>query len=233
MADNNTKAGRFKPLLMLVLVFGPALFLILIGVNKCEHKFTTLPVYGEIGNYSFDDVNGGVVSNETQKGKITLFNTIQTSCPEKCAIDLPKFNLMIYQDYRKNQKNLGHVKIVSIITDDKGNPVKPEDLEAIKFTMNDIVEEYDPSIWKLVTGDPKQIYDIESNGVNLYTETTDTAFAGKSFLETMLIVDKQNQLRLIRRGTIEGMIRDFKQHVALLQKQYDKEAAKREENESE
>ena len=47
----------------------------------------------------------------------------------------------------------------------------------------------------------------------------------------MLIVDKKNQLRLIRRGSEEGMIRDYKQHVALLQKQYDKEAAKREENE--
>ncbi len=230
MAEKNTKAGRFKPLLMLVLVFGPALFLIFIALNKCEHKFTTLPVYGKLSNYSFNDVNGGVVDQETQKGKITLFNTIQTFCPEDCAIDLPKFNLMIYQDYRKNQRNLGHVKIVSIITDEEGNPVEEEQLEQLKFTMNDIVEAYDPTIWKLVTGDPKQIYDIESNGVNLYTKTSDTAFAGKSFLETMLIVDKKNQLRLIRRGNEEGMIRDYKQHVALLQKQYDKEAAKKEEN---
>jgi hypothetical protein len=74
-----------------------------------------------------------------------------------------------------------------------------------------------------VTGDPKQVYDIENNGVNLYSTSSDSAFAGKSYLETMLIVDKQNQLRLVRRGNQEGLIRDFKQHVALLQKQYDKE----------
>jgi cytochrome oxidase Cu insertion factor (SCO1/SenC/PrrC family) len=231
VAEKKTKAGRLKPLLMIVLVFGPALFLIFIALNKCEHKFTTLPVYGKLTNYSFDDANGGVVDSESQQGKITLFNTIQTSCPENCAIDLPKFNLMIYQDYRKNQRNLGHVKIVSIVTDQQGNPVSQDMIEELKYTMKDIVESYDPNIWKLVTGDPKQIYDIESNGINLYTKTSDTAFAGKSFLETMLIVDKKNQLRLIRRGSEEGMIRDYKQHVALLQKQYDKEAAKREENE--
>lgn len=231
MAEKNTKAGRFKPLLMIVLVFGPALFLIFIALNKCEHKFTTLPVYGKLDNYSFKDASGGVVNNESQQGKITLFNTIQTSCPENCAIDLAKFNLMIYQDYRKNQKKLGHVKIVSVVTDENGNPVSQDQIETLKYTMSDIVEAYDPEIWKLVTGDPKQIYDIESNGINLYTNTSDTAFAGKTFLETMLIVDKKNRLRLIRRGNEEGMIRDYKQHVALLQKQYDKEAAKREENE--
>lgn len=231
MAKKNNKAGRIKPLLLIVLVFGPALFLIFIALNKCEHKFTTLPVYGDLKNYSFNEADGAVVNNQTQEGKITLFNTLQTTCPENCAIDMAKFNLMIYQDYRKNQRKLGHVKIVSIVTDQNGNPLDKGEIEELRFTMRDIIEGYDPSIWKLVTGDPKQIYDIENNGVNLYTQTTDTAFAGKSFLETMLIVDKQNQLRLIRRGNEEGMIRDFKQHVALLQKQYDKAAAKREENE--
>ena len=233
MAKKNTKAGRIKPLLLIVLVFGPALFLIFIALNKCEHKFTTLPVYGALKNYSFNDAEGGVVNNQTQEGKITLFNTLQTTCPENCAIDMPKFNLMIYQDYRKNQRNLGHVKIVSIVTDQNGNPLDKGEIEDLRYTMKDIIEGYDPTIWKLVTGDPKQIYDIENNGVNLYTQTTDTAFAGKSFLETMLIVDKRNQLRLIRRGNEEGMIRDFKQHVALLQKQYDKAAAKRKREENE
>ena len=113
-----------KPILMLVLVFGPALFLIFISVSKCEHKFQSLPEYGNIGEYKFTNSEGEIVSHETQKDKITLFTTIQTSCPEQCAIDLAKFNLLLYQDYRKNQKKLGHVKFVSIVTDSKGNPVR-------------------------------------------------------------------------------------------------------------
>lgn len=230
MAKQNNKAGRLKPLLMVVLVFGPALFLIFISLNKCEHKFQTLPKYGDIGEYEFTNSEGDIISNHTQKDKVTLFTTIQTTCPEQCAIDLAKFNLLIYQDYRKNQKNLGHVKFVSIVTDAEGNPVK--NLDEIVYTLNDIIQGFDPSIWNIVTGDPKQVYDIENNDVNLYDAKSDSAFAKKPYLETMLIVDKQNQLRLVRRGDQEGLIRDFKQHVALLQKQYDKAAAKEKQDEN-
>ncbi|MDX1652890.1 MAG: SCO family protein [Brumimicrobium sp.] len=226
MAEKRSKAGLLKPLLLVVLVFGPALFLILISLNKCEHKFQTLPEYGNIGEYRFVNSDGEEITHKTQEGKITLFTTIQTSCPEKCAINLAKFNLLLYQDYRKNQKNLGHVKFVSILTDENGNPV--DNLDEILFTMKDIVEGFDPDIWNIVTGDPKQVYDIESNEINLYEQRSDSAFANKPFLETLLIVDKQNTLRLVRRGDQEGLIRDFKQHVALLQKQYDKEKAKKE-----
>ena len=206
---------------MMVIVFGPASVLILITMGKCEHNFQTLPIYSEMPEYEFVGANGKLVNNETQEGKITLFTTIQTSCPQHCAIDLFKFNLQIYQDYRKNQKSLGHVKIISVVTDQDGNPV--DNIDELLYTLNDVIEGYDSTIWNLVTGDPKQIYDIENNGVNLYSTTSDSTFAGKSFLETMLIVDKENQLRLVRRGNQEGLIRDYKQHVALLQKQYDKD----------
>src|SRR5690554_2535634 len=206
---------------MIFVVFGPATFLILITMGKCEHNFQELPIYSEMPQYEFIGADGKVINNKTQEGKITLFTTLQTSCPRNCAIDLFKFNLSIYQDYRKNQKNVGHIKIVSIVTDEEGNPV--DNIDELLYTMNDMIEGYDSTIWNLVTGDPQQIYDIENNGINLYSTVSDSAYAGKSYLETMLIVDKENQLRLVRRGTQEGLIRDFKQHVALLQKQYDKE----------
>ncbi|MEX1192495.1 MAG: SCO family protein [Brumimicrobium sp.] len=214
---------------MIVLVFGPALFLILISVNKCEHKFQELSSYGSLGEYEFVNSEGKTINHKTQKDKITLFTTIQTSCPEECAIALAKFNLLLYQDYRKNQKNLGHVKFVSIVTDEEGNPV--DNLDRIVYTLNDMIQGFDPKIWNIVTGDPKQVYDIESNGINLYEQKTDTAFAGKPYLETLLLVDKDNELRLVRRGNQEGYIRDFKQHVALLQKQYDKAEKKAKDNE--
>lgn len=225
----NTKAGLMKPLFMIALVFGPALFLILISLNKCDHQFTELPVYGNMGEYEFITSSGEKVNHITQKDKITIFTTIQASCPQKCAIDLAKFNLLIYQHYRKYQKRLSHIKFVSIATDQDGNPT--DQLDDIVYLLEDIIEDYDPKIWKIVTGDPKQIYDIESNEVNLYEQSSDSAFAKKSYLETMMIVDKNNDLRLVRRGNQEGLIRDFKEHIALLQKQYDK-AAYKEKNEA-
>lgn len=217
-----TKAGLMKPLLMIVLVFGPALFLILISLNTCEHKFTKLPIYGELKDFEFTGANGEKITPKTQLDKITIYTTLQISCPKHCAIDLAKFNLLIYQHYRKYQRKMSHIKFVSIVTDENGNPV--EDLEEITYLLEDIIQGYDPEIWKLVTGDPKQIYDIENNKVNIYEQVSDEAFANKPYLETMMIVDKENNLRLIRRGSEEGLVRDFKEHIALLQKQYDKEA---------
>jgi cytochrome oxidase Cu insertion factor (SCO1/SenC/PrrC family) len=224
VAEKNTKAGRLKPILMLFLVFGPALFLIFVSLNKCEHKFEELPVYGKLDNFTFYTSSGEKITPETQLGKVTLYTTIQAGCPQNCAIDLLKYNMMVYQHYRKYQKKMGHIKFVSIVTDQEGNPV--EDLSEVEFLMNDIIQGYDPTIWTLVTGDPKQIYDIESNGVNLATMESDTAFATKPYLEMLLIVDKENNLRLVRKGNQEGLIRDFKEHIALLQKQYDKAAYK-------
>jgi len=209
---------------MLFLVFGPALLLIFVSLNKCEHKFEQLPVYGKLENFKFVSASGDEITPETQLGKVTLYSTVQSGCPENCAIDLLKYNMMVYQHYRKYQKKMGHIKFVSIVTDQDGNPV--DDLSEVEFLMNDIVQGYDPSIWTLVTGDPKQIYDIENNGINLVTMKSDTSFATKPYLEMLLIVDKENNLRLVRKGNQEGLIRDFKEHIALLQKQYDKAAYK-------
>lgn len=224
MAENKIQAGRLKPILMILLVFGPALFLIFVSLNKCDHKFEELPVYGNVGEYQFETADGSVITNKTQEGKVMLFSTIQASCPKSCAIDLMKFNLLLYQHYRKYQKRQSHIKFVSIVTDEEGNPV--EDLSDVEFLLQDKIEGYDPEIWMIVKGDPKQVYDLESNGVNLYLEKNDSAFATKPFLQMLLIVDKENNLRLVRRGNEEGLIRDFKEHVALLQKQYDKAAYK-------
>jgi len=224
VAIQGSKAGRLKPILMLFLVFGPALLLIFVSLNKCEHKFEQLPVYGKLENFKFVSASGDEITPETQLGKVTLYSTVQSGCPENCAIDLLKYNMMVYQHYRKYQKKMGHIKFVSIVTDQDGNPV--DDLSEVEFLMNDIVQGYDPSIWTLVTGDPKQIYDIENNGINLVTMKSDTSFATKPYLEMLLIVDKENNLRLVRKGNQEGLIRDFKEHIALLQKQYDKAAYK-------
>jgi hypothetical protein len=49
-------------------------------------------------------------------------------------------------------------------------------------------------------------------------------FGGEYFQEILLLIDKNNHLRMALRGNQEGMVRTMKEHLALLQKQYDKEA---------
>lgn len=196
-------------------------------MGKCNNQYEELPHFGQMPQYEFTGANGQIVNNASQKEKLTIFTTIQTSCPQECAIELFRFNMLVFQFYKKNQKQLKYVDIVSVVTDEKGNPV--DDLDGILFTLNDMVQGYDSTIWNVVTGDPKQIYDVENNGVNLYTTESDSSFADKLYLEILLLVDQNNELRFVRRGNTEGLIRDFEQHVSLLQKQYQDEKNKKSE----
>jgi hypothetical protein len=130
---------------------------------------------------------------------------------------------MIYQHIWKNKtKKLKQVKILSFVTDGKGNQVN--DLTEINATINARVENYDPELWILASGDAKSVYNIENNGQTLLQKGKEY-FGGEGFQELMLLLDKKHHLRMVLSGKQEGHIRRMKQSIALLQKQYDKENA--------
>ena len=223
MTKINGTAGRLKGIVVLLLLFGPASFLIFISSRGCEHKFVELDDMGKVPNYNF--VNGdGVKMNQTSfKDKVVLFTTLQVTCPNKCAVSFWHLDQLIYQHLRKNKKKLGHVKLVSFVTDGNGNPYS--NLNEIEYMLKDQVEKYDSSVWILANGDARSLYNISRNGENLLMKGKQY-FGGEAFQELMLLVDKRNHLRMVLKGNSEGMIRKMKEHIALLDKQYDKAALK-------
>ncbi len=222
MSEKN-KAGRLRGALPLLLLFGPALLLILFAKMGCEHKFKELDDFGALNTYQYTKSNGKTVTNTDFANKIVIYTTIQTSCPNKCATSIWHIDQILYQQLRKNKKKLGHVKIVSVLTDENGQPSDNiKDMEAI---LDDQVEAYDPSIWTIVKGDPTVLYNMKHNGVSLI-EKGKKYFAGASYYELMLLVDKSNHLRMVLSAKSESTIRTMRDHLALLEKQYDKEAYK-------
>jgi hypothetical protein len=219
-----TKAGPLRTVFALALLFGPALLLIFISTRGCEHKFKQLDDYGAIPHYSFTDAAGKKYTEASFRNKIVIFTTLQPGCPDSCAISTWQIDQQIYQHLRKNQKKLGHVKLVSFITDGHGNP--SDRLKDVEFMLRDRVQEYDPSIWILVKGDARKLYNMKHNGASLLQKGP-KYFGGEAFQELMLLVDKQNHLRMVLNGKTETMVRTMKQHLALLQKQYDLEKAKK------
>lgn len=218
-------AGRIKVVYAFLLLFGPASLLIFIATRGCEHKFKTLDDFGPVKEYQFTDALGRKLSTKDFAGDIVLITTLQTTCPDSCALSFWHLDQTIYQHIRKNKrKKMKQVKIISFVTDGHGKPLN--DLAIVQQTLKDRVEEYDPNIWYVATGDARSVYDIERNKESLLQEG-DEFFGGQGFQELILLIDKQNHLRMVLSGTTEGMIRRMKEHIALLQKQYDKEAAKR------
>jgi hypothetical protein len=228
MSSNSVKAGRIKRIVITFLLFGPASFLIFISTRGCKHKFVELDDMGAVSSYSFEDVNGKKYTEKSFKGKAVLFTTLQKTCPGECAISMWHLDQMIYQHLRKNQKKLGYVKIVSFVTDGNGKPYS--NLKDIDFMLRDQIEKYDSTIWIVAKGDGKEVYNLTRNGNNLMQKGT-KYFGGEAYQELLLLVDKQNHLRMVLNGSSEGMIRKMKEHIALLDKQYDKALANKKQHE--
>lgn len=226
MAKSHSKAGSLKSVFALLLLFGPALILIFISTRGCEHKFKELDDYGVIPAFSFTNSKGKVFTNQTFKNKIVIYTTIQASCPDSCGVSIWHLDQLIYQRLRENRKKLGHVKLVSILTDENGNPdTDGKHLQDVEFMLKDRVEGYDPTIWMIVAGDAKAIYNIQHNGQSLLQKDK-KYFGGNSFQELMLLADKSNHLRMVLPGKTESTIRTMRDHMALLEKEYDIKAYK-------
>jgi cytochrome oxidase Cu insertion factor (SCO1/SenC/PrrC family) len=193
--------------------------LVFLSTRGCEHKFKELPDYGKAVDYHFVDGLGKLYTSKDFKDKVVVITTLQQTCPDSCAISMWHIDQAIYQHIRKNKKKLKQVKLISFVTDVNGKPLK--DLSFIAESMKDNVEGYDPSIWYLAKGDAKKVYDFKYNKQSLLKKGEEF-FGGEAFMELMLLLDKQNHLRMVNRGTSEGTIRRMYQHIALLQKQYDK-----------
>ena len=223
MAKSQSKAGSLRSVFALLLLFGPALILIFISTRGCEHKFKELEDYGAIPRFSFTDANGKVYTNHSFKDQIVIYTPIQPSCPDSCGITIWHLDQLIYQRLRENKKRLGHVKLVSGLTDGLGNPDKR--VREVEFMLKDRVEGFDPSIWIVVSGDAKSLYNIKHNGQTLLQEDP-KYFGGFGFQELMLLSDKQNHLRMVLPGKTESTIRTMRDHMALLEKEYDLKAYK-------
>lgn len=217
------KAGRMKGVLAALLLFGPALLLIFISTRGCDHKFKVLDDYGAGIDYSFVDYRGKHFTSEDFKNRIVLITTIQPSCPDTCAISFWHVKEHIYETIYTNQKNLGDVVIVSFVTDANGNPL--DDLSVPAEMIQDQVDAYNPDIWMIAKGSIQDFYNIQSNGKTL-REVAKNDFGSETDVnKLMLLLDKQNHLRMVLPGNTEGLVRRMKEHIALLMKQYDKEKA--------
>lgn len=225
MAKELKEAGRTKKLLMAFIVFAPALTLLLVGTMKCEHKFEQLDNYGVIPQYEAITADGKTITNATFKDKIVIYTTLHETCPKECGLSLWDVDQQLFRKIKDNPIKLKNVKIVSFVLDKDGNPVK--DLSVMRKTLEFNVQQYDPSIWILASGNAKQVYNIEHNGQNLAKQDGNQYFNGHAYNELILLADRENNLRIAYKADSESMVRKIHQFLMLLLKQYDNEATKK------
>ena len=210
-------AGFKQRLLIILLLFGPAFILVFIGTSKCTHKFKQLDDFGIATEYTFTDINGRERSYKEFDDQVVLVTTLQLTCPDNCAISVWHIDQLVYQKMRRVLEP-GGVRIISFVTDGEGNPV--EDLSSVDQMLKDRIKDYNPELWILASGDAKAVYDFERNDEKLLREG-DEFYGKQAYQELLLLLDRNNHLRMVLSGKTEGMIRRMNQHVSLLQKEYD------------
>ena len=207
-----------KSLIAIGLLFVPALFLYLLSIAKMKHKYEKLDVFGEIPAFVATDINGDTITNDTFKGKIVIYTTLQETCPVKCGINLWFMDQLLMQQLKEKKAIYGDVRIVSFVTDANGNP--SHHLADMQEILKENVINYDPKLWLVVSGKPEVIFDIEHNGQNLKNATGGEFINNLAYNSLILLADKKNQLRMVMRGDIEGTVRTMKQDLALLYQEY-------------
>lgn len=230
MEDNRAKRSKRRSILALTLVFGPALILIFMATRGCDHRFKKLADYGLVETPTFSVFNHKgkqQLSLNDYKNQVVLITTLQTTCPHQCGLAFFPLTQNLYKDLRTNKrKKLKQVRMLSIVVDSLGKPVSEQELLDIQDMLKSRVEGFDPELWQLINADPKDFYNLANNGQKLIVKDP-KYFGGISYNELILLLDKQNHLRMVLNGHTEGMIRKMKEHLALLMKQYDKERAKK------
>lgn len=219
MSQKENRAGLFKRIMLALLLIGPACVLLLVSSRSCEHNFLELEVMAEMPEYTFEDIQGKKFTQDSFKDKVVIFTTIQKTCPDSCSISIWNVDRNLFKYIRENPKKMGHVKIVSFVTDGQGNAV--DNLEEIDFLLTDQVVGYDSKIWMLAKGDARKVYDVSRNGVKLLNNEKGH-YGGDAYQELLLLVDKDNQLRMVTKANEEDEVRKMYQSMALLEKQYDK-----------
>lgn len=222
MAEKNKKAGSYKSIFALLILFGPASLLIFISTRGCQHKFQRLDHFGAVPTFKLTDNTGKIWTKKDFKDEIVIFNTLQVSCPDTCAISLWHLDQLIYQNLKENAKKLGHVKMVTFVTDGHGNPSNR--LDDVLFTLKDRVDDFNPKIWIVGTGNARDLYNIKHNGHSLLQQGKEY-FGNEAFQELMLLMDKTGELRMVLPGKTESTIRTMRDDIALLEKEYDQDKA--------
>lgn len=210
-----SKPGTKKYILFSLMLFGPGILLFLLSRGK--QNFNYLETLGETTEYVFHDLNGNIISGETNEKDVLIFTTIQNTCfdnSNKACIIHPYFiEEFFYNEFVAAPQKYSRVKIYSIVTDEMGNSVKADSILIKAF------EKYNPEFWQLIEGDPKQVYGFEKEG-KAFTELKDEN-GNFEYLKMGMIVSGSNQIRAIRPLNSEAFARELSERFRMVLKEKD------------
>ena len=179
----NSMLKRYKWtwILLVVIVIGAG-YLVYNAMGFGKEK---LPVISQVGDFSFENVDGKTVSLDDTKGKVRLFYFFYTSCPDVC----PVTTFMLSQTQKQLVKDGTFGKdaeFVSISFDPKVDTREKIKEFGDKFNV-------DYNGWYFLRGEDQQIRDLaeKSFKIAIMGDNKDNF----SHANIIALVDRNNQVR--------------------------------------
>jgi len=185
---------QLKNLIFLILVFFFTGILYII-VNTVENRYDATAVEIDanhiIEDFQLTNQNNGIFNSEENTDKIWVLNYFFTSCPVVC----PKMMKNMQEVHNIVQQN-DDIILLSFTVDPKRDT--PEQLKKYTERFN-----IDDDKWQLLTGDKKLLYRLARKSFLL--AATDGNGDDHDFIhsENFVIVDKNQKIRSILKGTAE------------------------------
>ncbi len=157
--------------------------------------------YFKVPSFSFLDQNGDTITEAFMDGKVTVVDFFFTTCKSIC-IDMTG-NLHKVQDKFVTDKD---VLILSHTVDPETDSVK----QLFNYALNNDVNS---RMWRLLTGDKKELYKQARNGYFVTAMQGDGGPADFIHEQKFVLIDKERRIRGYYDGTekaeVDQMIKDI------------------------
>lgn len=222
---NNKKTIGFIAALIVVIVFPVTFFLFFDNLRKHKPTLETdkcLPIYGpkepfkskdykgrdiidtayfKVPDFSFIDQDGDTVTQKIMQGKVTVVDFFFTTCKTVC-IDMVS-NLHKIQEKFITDND---VLILSHTVDPEADSVK----QLFKYSVDNDVN---PKMWKLLTGDKKELYKQARQGYFVTAMQGDGGPSDFIHEQKFILIDKSGRIRGYYDGTekteVDQLIKDI------------------------
>lgn len=199
----------------------PSVFYVILTTGK--HNFIHLPFYGKkelaangkdtiyhsIPPFKFVNQNGDTITDKSYDGKIYVADYFFTTCKSIC----PKMTTELLRIQEKFAYTNGMVQILS-------HTVNPENDSVPILNLYANMVHADPKMWKFVTGDKKQLYDLARNGYLLNALEGDGGPGDFIHSELFILVDKEKHIRGIYDGTKIKEVNNLIDAIKVLMAEY-------------
>jgi len=185
-------------------VYSPAM----VNAELVPEEIQHIRKYHTIADFSLTNQNGENITQEDYKGKIYIADFFFTTCPTICPI--------MTKNMAGLQKELKGDDVLLL-----SHSVTPEIDSVAQLKKYALEKGVDDSIWNLVTGDKKQIYELARKSYLAVKTDGDGGPFDMIHTENFILVDKEKRIRGFYDGTKKEDIEKLLEDLEILKSSYE------------